>query len=174
MCIVPRPQQSLFLRPRTLAMVGSWCTSWANLSTFSPISLFHSDCPIQMMGDHLELHKIGEHPHGRRVHLQGDWVPLHGARPSVVQTLLTLDGKVVRKLGTVAVNQYLKVLVECPTMIGCPYDLRPSRANILLVDNNPSKNILNPTSNYILCPCGRSRRSKIGFWWTLWGTFKCL
>lgn len=72
-------------------------------------------------------------------------------------TLLTLNRKVVRKPTTLVINQYLKVLKpilgdQFPTMIGYPYDLRPTRANILLVDDNPSKNILNPTFNCIMCP----------------------
>ena len=48
-------------------------------------------------------------------------------------------------------------------MIGCPYDLRPSCENTLMVDNNPSKNILNLISNYIVCPMGMVRRSTINF-----------
>lgn len=64
-------------------------------------------------------------------------------------TLLTMGGRVVGKPGNSAVNQYLKVLKpifqgQCPTMIGCPYDLRPTRDNTLTVDNSPSRNILNP------------------------------
>ena len=42
-------------------------------------------------------------------------------------------------------------LDQRPTVIGCPYDLWPIRDNTLMVDNNPFKNILNLTSNYIVC-----------------------
>ena len=37
-------------------------------------------------------------------------------------------------------------------MVNCPYDVRPTRDNTLMVDDNVSKNILNPTSNFIVCP----------------------
>ena len=37
-------------------------------------------------------------------------------------------------------------------MIGCPHNLRPTRDNTLGVDDNPSKEILSPTSYYIVCP----------------------
>ena len=37
-------------------------------------------------------------------------------------------------------------------MVGCPYDVRPTCDNTLMVDDNASKNILNPTSNFIVCP----------------------
>ena len=37
-------------------------------------------------------------------------------------------------------------------MIGSPYDLRPICDNTLMVDDNLSMNILNPTSNYMVCP----------------------
>ena len=73
------------------------------------------------------------------------------------RTLITPEGRVVKKPGNTHVNQYLKVLKpifwdQRPSMVGCPYDLRPSRDNTLMVDDSPSKNILNPTSNFIVCP----------------------
>jgi hypothetical protein len=37
-------------------------------------------------------------------------------------------------------------------MGGCPSDVRPTRDNTLMVDDIASKNILNPTSNFIVCP----------------------
>lgn len=45
-------------------------------------------------------------------------------------------------------------------MIGCSYDLRFTRDNNLMVEDIPSKNILKPTSNYIVHPHGHSVRSK--------------
>jgi len=73
------------------------------------------------------------------------------------RTLWTPEGTVVKKQGKPQVNQFLKVLKpilwdQRPAMIGCPYDLRPARANTLMVDDTPSKNILNPNSNYVVCP----------------------
>lgn len=38
------------------------------------------------------------------------------------------------------------------SMVGCSYDLKPTCENTLMVDDNASRNILNPTSNYIVCP----------------------
>ena len=71
--------------------------------------------------------------------------------------LLTPDGRVVKKPNNPIINQFLKVLKpifwdQCPTMIGPPYDLRPIPYNTLVVDDNLSMNILNPTSNYMVCP----------------------
>ena len=73
------------------------------------------------------------------------------------RTLYTLDGRAVREPNNPAVNQYLKVLKpivwdHLPTMVGCSYDVRPTCDNTLMVDDNASKNILNPTSNFIVCP----------------------
>ena len=36
-------------------------------------------------------------------------------------------------------------------MVGCPYNIHPTRDNMLMVDNITSNNILNPTSNFIVC-----------------------
>ena len=71
--------------------------------------------------------------------------------------LYTPEDKVIKKPNNRAINQYLKVLKpiywdQCPSFIGCPYDVRPTRENTFMVDNNASKNILNPTSNFIVCP----------------------
>ena len=73
------------------------------------------------------------------------------------RTLYTPEGRVVKKPNNPAVNQFLKVLKpvvwdQRPTMVGCPYDVRPTRDNTLMVDDSASKNILNPTSNFIVCP----------------------
>lgn len=46
-----------------------------------------------MMGDHLELHEIGEHSSHRRVHIQENQSPLHGARPGVVQNAVDPGGE---------------------------------------------------------------------------------
>ena len=71
--------------------------------------------------------------------------------------LTTPEGKIVKKPNNSAVNQYLKVLKpifwdQRPSMVGVPYNLRPTRENTFMVDDSPSKNILNPTSNFIVCP----------------------
>ena len=60
------------------------------------------------------------------------------------KTLHTLDGKVVKKPNNLAVNQYLKVLklIFCdqrPSMVGRPYDVRPTRDNMLMMDDNAFK-----------------------------------
>jgi hypothetical protein len=69
---------------------------------------------------------------------------------------MTLNKRVVKKKNNPVVNQFLNdnpiLWDQRPTMIGYPYDFRPTRDNTLMVDDNPSKNILNPTSNYIVCP----------------------
>lgn len=36
-------------------------------------------------------------------------------------------------------------------MVSCPYELSPTYENTLMIDDNPSKNILNPTSNFLVC-----------------------
>ena len=46
-----------------------------------------------MVSDHLELHEIGEHPSHRKVHIQGNQVPLHGARPGVVKNIVDPEGE---------------------------------------------------------------------------------
>ena len=56
-----------------------------------------------------------------------------------------------------AMSQYLKVLKPVvwnnhPSMVGCPYNVCPTRDNTLMVDNMASKQILKPTSNFIVCP----------------------
>ena len=65
--------------------------------------------------------------------------------------------KVVRKPNNHAVNQYLKILRTTildwrPSMVGCPYGVRPTCDNTLMVDDNASKNILNLTSKFMICP----------------------
>ena len=37
-------------------------------------------------------------------------------------------------------------------MVGYLYDVHPTCDNTLMVDDNASKNILNPTFNFIICP----------------------
>jgi hypothetical protein len=37
-------------------------------------------------------------------------------------------------------------------MVGCPYNVHPTLNNTLMMDDNAFKNILNPTSNFIVCP----------------------
>ena len=37
-------------------------------------------------------------------------------------------------------------------MVGCPYDVHPTGDNTLMVEDGASKNILNLTSNFIVCP----------------------
>jgi hypothetical protein len=71
--------------------------------------------------------------------------------------LYTPKGKFVSRPNNPAVSQYLKVLKpivwdQRPTMVGCPYDVRPTRANSFMVDDSASKNFLNPASNFIVCP----------------------
>ena len=57
--------------------------------------------------------------------------------------LYTPDGKVVKKPNNPYVNQYLKVLKpfvwdQRSSMVSCPYDVRPTRDNTLMVDNTAS------------------------------------
>jgi hypothetical protein len=71
--------------------------------------------------------------------------------------LYTPDRKVVKKPNNLASPQYLKVFWlllwdQRPSLIGVPYDVRPTRENTLMVDDNVAKNILNPTANFIVCP----------------------
>jgi hypothetical protein len=71
--------------------------------------------------------------------------------------LYTPQNQVVKKPNNPAVPQYLKVLRpifwdQRPTLINVPYDIRPSRDNTLMVDDSAAKNILNPTTNFIVCP----------------------
>jgi hypothetical protein len=73
------------------------------------------------------------------------------------RVLITPEGKVVKKPNNPVVNQYLKVLKpilwdQRPSMVGVPYDLRPTRENTFMVDDSKAKNVLNPTSNFIVCP----------------------
>ena len=73
------------------------------------------------------------------------------------RVLYTPDSKVVKKPNNPASLQYLKVLKpifwdQCPSLIGVPYDIHPTRENALMVEDNTSKNILNPTVNFKVCP----------------------
>ena len=73
------------------------------------------------------------------------------------RVLYTPDGKVVKKPNNPASPQYLKVLKpifwdQRPSLIGVPYDVRPTRENTLMVDDSAAKNMLNPTANFIVCP----------------------
>ena len=71
--------------------------------------------------------------------------------------MYTPDGKVVKKPNNPASPQYLKVLKpifwdQRPSLIGVPYNIRPTRKNTFMMDDNTSKNILNPRANFIVCP----------------------
>jgi hypothetical protein len=73
------------------------------------------------------------------------------------------EGRVVRRLGNPTVNQYLKVLKpifgdQHPTMIRCSYNIWATRDNTPMMDDNASKNIMNPTSNYIVYPTWTVRK----------------
>ena len=65
--------------------------------------------------------------------------------------------KVVKKTNNPASPQHRKVMKpilwdEGPSLINVPYDVRPTHENTLMVDDNASKIILNPTANFIVCP----------------------
>lgn len=82
---------------------------------------------------------------------------MHGSRHELCRTLMTPEGKVVKKPRNPTINQYLKVLepvfgTNTPPLIDVPNNLRHACDNTLMVDNNTVKNISNPTSNYIVCP----------------------
>lgn len=62
--------------------------------------MFPSYCPIQIVGDYLELHEFEAHPSRHRVHIQRDQAPLHGVGPGFVHDIVDLGGEVVRKLKT--------------------------------------------------------------------------
>lgn len=71
--------------------------------------------------------------------------------------LYTHENKVVKKPNNPSVPQYLKVMRlalwdQRPSLIGVPYDVRPTRENTLMVDDSAAKNVLNPTANFIVCP----------------------
>lgn len=86
-----------------------------------------------------------------------------GFKPSVLVLgqescmILTIhNNKAVMKPINHVVNQYLKVLKfflwdHCMSMVGFPYDKQHVWDNTLMVDNNLSKDILNITSNFIVC-----------------------
>jgi hypothetical protein len=98
------------------------------------------------------------------------------------RVLITPEGTVVKKPGNPAVNQYLKVLKpviwdQRPSMVGVPYTVRPARENTLMVDDSASKNILNPTSNFIVCPSWTAGKIQdrflldlLKYLQTLWGS----
>jgi hypothetical protein len=73
------------------------------------------------------------------------------------KTLYTPDRKIVKKPNNPTSPQYLKILRlalwdQRPSLIGVPYDVRPTRANTLMVDDSAAKNVLNPPANFIVCP----------------------
>ena len=75
----------------------------------------------------------------------------------VYKILYTPDNKVVKMPNKLSVNQYLKVSKQIiwdrrPFMTGYPYDVCPTCDNTLMVDDIASKKILNPPSNFIVCP----------------------
>lgn len=70
--------------------------------------------------------------------------------------LYTPKGRIVKESNNQVVNQYLKVLKPIvwdsrPSMVGCPYNVRPTCDSTFMVDDIASKNILNLTSNFIVC-----------------------
>jgi hypothetical protein len=72
------------------------------------------------------------------------------------KTLYTPDRKIVKKPNNPVSPQYLKILRlalwdQRPSLIGIPYDVRPTRENTLMVDDSAAKNVMNPTANFIVC-----------------------
>jgi hypothetical protein len=105
----------------------------------------------------VELHDGREHQCGRGVHLQGHRAPYLVLAQDACKILYTPDRKVVKKPNNPASPQYLKVLRlllwdQRPSLIGVPYDVRPTRENTLMVDDSAAKNVLNPIANFIVCP----------------------
>ena len=118
---------------------------------------FPTNCPIEMVGDCVKLHEVQEHPSNCGIHLQGLKPLCLVLGQDSCKILYTLDVKLVKIFNDPALNQYLKVFKPIiwdrhPFMVGYPYDVHPIHDNTLMVDDSAFKNILNPTSNFIVCP----------------------
>ena len=146
-----RSPQCFFASPKMQTTMGPLCTSKTTCIPLPVALVFPADHPMKMVGDRLELHEVWV-----EFILKGLEPPCLVLQHEFCENLYTPDNKVVKKPNNPTLNQYLKVLKPIvldwhPFMVGCPYDVRPTRDNTMIVDDNASKNVLNLTSIFTIC-----------------------